>query len=203
MVNPASVLAFLTKFGAKEALKKFKPKDIKDAVSARNQQVIGEWNEVFKKGKIKDVDFDKERENLTRAVSAGKSDTSVFSKNIQATTDKAAPLLDEVYTGQKSFVDFNKAIPSPEKFTFLPEMTSPVKMKAALDSGKRSKILGDANGIKIQLARKFCPRRANSSVVTAPSVDDCPVLAAGSRPSTWPPPGRPRTSRKKYTLIEL
>jgi len=149
MVNPASVLAFLTKFGAKEALKKFKPNDIKKAVSTRNQQVIGEWDEVFKKGKIKDVDFDKERENLKRAVSAGKSDTSVFSKNIQATTGKAAPLLDEVYRGEKSFVDFNKAIPSPEKFTFLPEMTSPVKMKAALDSGKRSNILGDANNIKI------------------------------------------------------
>ena len=79
----------------------------------------------------------------------------------------------------------------------------------------------DANGIKTQLFQKICPKFLNRSVVTAPSTDDCPVLpagsrgiryaspyflsviAAGGRPSTWSPPGRPRGSRKKYTLNQL
>ena len=51
----------------------------------------------------------------------------------------------------------------------------------------------DANARKTQLFQKICPKFSNSSVVAAPSTDDCPV----SRPAVDRQPGHRRGDREE------
>ena len=61
-----------------------------------------------------------------------------------------------------------------------------------------------ANARKTQLFQKNFRNFLNSSVVVPDPRGPSPVLlAAGGKPSTWLPPGRPRESREKNTLNHL
>ena len=62
----------------------------------------------------------------------------------------------------------------------------------------------DANTRKTQLFLKIYLKVVNRSVVAAGAMDEHSVLAAGGRPSTRSPPGRPReSSEKSYLKVVL
>jgi hypothetical protein len=147
------IASLVGRLGIGAAAKRFGKRAVRQYLSSRrnNEKVTDAW-EGLKSKKLNIEEAEPLRERLKLIARGGKEKgESLFQKNIDAVKAKTRPMMERVLRGEATPSQYDKLVDSlnPIKpFTYLPKITSPRRMMAALTGDKRAKIIGDKVSIK-------------------------------------------------------
>ena len=147
------IASLVGKFGARAVAKRFGKRAVKKYLqSKRSNEVATDAWEGLKSKKLNIEEAEPLRERLKFIARGGREKgESLFQKNIDAVKAKTRPMMERVLRGEATLLRYDKlldAINPIKPFTYLPKITSPRRMMAALTGDKRAKIIGDKVSIK-------------------------------------------------------
>lgn len=147
------IASLVGRLGIGAAAKRFGKRAVRQYLSSRrnNEKATDAW-EGLKSKKLNIEEAEPLRERLKLIARGGKEKgKSLFDESIEKVKAQTRPMMQKVLRGEATPSQYDKLIDSlnPIKpFTYLPKITSPREMLAALKGGQRAKIVGDKVSFK-------------------------------------------------------
>ena len=147
------IASLVGRLGIGAAAKRFGKRAVRQYLSSRrnNEKATDAW-EGLKSKKLNIEEAEPLRERLKLIARGGKEKgKSLFDESIEKVKAQTRPMMQKVLRGEATPSQYDKLVDSlnPIKpFTYLPKITSPREMLAALKGGQRAKIVGDKVSFK-------------------------------------------------------